>query len=119
MCPPPSEHTRAHSSVEPLELPAFYPAFLHGLPSPQFLCMIQKVTAVLNKSGVFRRKKKSTAHSFHKYLWSAYNDLEIFLLEFTRVKVVKVVRVFPGEKKEGNNDFKSMAHELISTEAGT
>lgn len=26
-------------------------------PSPQFLCLIQKVTAVLNKSGVFRRKK--------------------------------------------------------------
>lgn len=80
--------------------------------------MIQKVTAVLNKSGVFRRKK-STAHSFHKYLWSAYNDLEIFLLEFTRVKVVKVVRAFPGENTEGNNDFKSMAHELICIEAGT
>lgn len=80
--------------------------------------MIHKFTAILNKSGFFRRKI-STAHSFHKYLWSAYNDPEIFLLEFTRGKVVKVVRAFPGGNKEGNNDFKSMAHELISTEAGT
>lgn len=80
--------------------------------------MTNEVTAALNILRVFRRKDK-TAHSFHKYLWSAYNDLEIFLLEFTQVKIVKVVRAFPGENKESNNDFKSTAHKLISTEAGT
>lgn len=40
-------------------------------------------------------------------------------MEFTQVKIVDVVRVFPRENNESNNHFKSTAHKLISTEAGT